>query len=149
MKTIEKDELFDNVRQFLKKKGIELTDGSYSRTIQKSCRIVADVVNMGQQGLERAKNGIDRKLDQVREVIHRRTTPKPPSTAKTAATAPGAGSAAEAAGGPAQTATPPPIIQEPGTGARSSKAKGARPDRKKAARKPTGTTATKAGKAKK
>lgn len=78
MNTIEKDELYDNLRQFLKAKGVELAEGSYSQTIQKSCRILADVINMGQTGLERAKTGIDRKLDQVRQCIHDKTAPKPP-----------------------------------------------------------------------
>lgn len=78
MNTIEKDELYDNLRQFLKAKGVELAEGSYAQTIQKSCRILADVINMGQTGLERAKTGLDRKLDQVRQCIHDKTAPKPP-----------------------------------------------------------------------
>jgi hypothetical protein len=44
MNTIEKDELYDNLRQFLKDKGVELQEGSYAQTIQKSCRILADVL---------------------------------------------------------------------------------------------------------
>lgn len=80
MKKIEKDEIFQNLKEFLGVKGIQLTDGAYSQTIQKSCRIVADVINMGQQGIERAKTGIDTKLEQVRQAIHEKTAPKPPKT---------------------------------------------------------------------
>lgn len=82
MKKIEKDEIFQNLKVFLGVKGIQLTDGAYSQTIQKSCRIVADVINMGQQGIERAKTGIDTKLEQVRQAIHEKTAPKPPRTGK-------------------------------------------------------------------
>src|SRR5262249_21769837 len=83
MKPIEKDELYENLSQFLAAKGISLKEGSYSQTIQKSCRILADVINLGQQGIERAKNGIDQKLDQVRQIIHKKTPPKPPMGSKT------------------------------------------------------------------
>lgn len=83
MKTIEKEDLFQNVRQFLGTKGIQLGEGSYTQTIQKSCRILADVINLGQQGIERAKGGIDKKLDQVRQAIHEKTAPKPPKTETT------------------------------------------------------------------
>ncbi len=118
MKTIEKDDLFQNVRQFLGTKGIQLGEGSYTQTIQKSCRILADVINLGQQGIERAKGGIDKKLDLVRQAIHEKTAPKPPKT------------------GPTNNATtePNPEPAETGTGAEeptptASKGK-ARPKRK-------------------
>jgi hypothetical protein len=101
MNTIEKDELYDNLRQFLKAKGVELQEGSYAQTIQKSCRILADVINMGQTGIERAKSGIDRKLDQVRQCIHDKTAPRPPKSSAMA------GAAATAAStGTAETAEP-------------------------------------------
>lgn len=76
MKKIQKDELFENVKQFLSIKGIQLTEGPYSQTVHRSCRILADVINLGQQGIERAKTGIDQKLDQVRDVIHQKTAPR-------------------------------------------------------------------------
>lgn len=76
MKKIEKDELFQNLKEFLGVKGIRLTEGVYSQTIQKSCRILADVINMGQQGIERAKTGIDTKLEKVRRAIHEKTAPQ-------------------------------------------------------------------------
>lgn len=80
MKRIEKDELYDNLAQFLHQKGVQLTEGSYVQTLQKSCRMLADIINLGQQGLERAKTGIDTKLEQVRQVIHEKTAPKPGAT---------------------------------------------------------------------
>lgn len=105
MKTIEKDELYENLRQFLKRKGVELGDGSYAQRIQNSCRILADAINMGQTGLERAKTGIGTKLDQVREAIHKKTAPKPRGTSTSCcAASPEAGTGASAA-----TAAPPVI----------------------------------------
>jgi hypothetical protein len=82
MKPIDKDELFQNISGFLKTKGIELTDGSYANGIQKSCSLLADAINLGQQGFERAKTEVDKRLDQVRQVIHEKTAPKPPPTAQ-------------------------------------------------------------------
>jgi hypothetical protein len=76
MKPIQKDELFQNLSQYLKTKGIELQEGSYTRKIHQSCTVLADAINLSQQGLEKAKAGIDRKLDQVRQVIHEKTAPK-------------------------------------------------------------------------
>jgi hypothetical protein len=78
MKPIEKDELFNHVSQFLKNKGIEFKEGSYAQGIQKSCGILTDAINLGQQGIRQAKAGIDKKLDQMRQVIHEKTAPKPP-----------------------------------------------------------------------
>jgi len=78
MKKIDKDELFEHVSQFLKIKGVELQEGSYTRTIQKGCQVLADTVNLSQQAMERAKSGIERKLDQARQVIHEKTAPRKP-----------------------------------------------------------------------
>lgn len=84
MKPLSKDELFENLSGFLKTKGIELTDGAYAHGIQKSCSILADVINLGQQGLQKAKVGLDQKVDQMRQVIHEKTAPKPPPAATAA-----------------------------------------------------------------
>jgi hypothetical protein len=78
MKPIQKDEMFAHVSQFLKGKGIELKDGSYVEGIQKSCGILTDAVNLSQQGLERAKGEIEKRMNQMRQVIHEKTAPKPP-----------------------------------------------------------------------
>jgi hypothetical protein len=76
MKPIQRDELYEHLSGFLKGKGIELKDGSYANGIQKGCTLLADAINMSQKGLSRAKVGIDRKLDQMRQVIHEKTAPK-------------------------------------------------------------------------
>jgi hypothetical protein len=73
MKTLQKDELFQNLQNFLKNKGVELKDGSYAQKIQKSCALLSDAINTSQQGLTRAKTEIDKKLDQLRQVIHEKT----------------------------------------------------------------------------
>lgn len=93
MNAINKDELYHNLNGFLKAKGIELTEGSYARTIQKGCSILADAINLGQQGLERAKTGIDNKLNQMRQAIHEKTAPKPPATAASSASSGNTGTA--------------------------------------------------------
>lgn len=81
MNPIRKDELYENISQFLKNKGIELKEGSYTQGIHAGCSLLADAINLSQTGLERAKNGIEKKLDQVRQVIHEKTAPKPPVSA--------------------------------------------------------------------
>ena len=77
MKPIEKDELYENLSQFLKGKGIELKEGSYSKGIHAGCSFLADAINLSQAGIERAKAGIDKGLEQVRQAIHEKTAPKP------------------------------------------------------------------------
>jgi len=77
MKPLEKDELFQNLSEFLKGKGVEFVEGSYSNRIQKSCALLSDAINVGQEGFERAKVQVDKKLDQMRQVIHEKTAPKP------------------------------------------------------------------------
>jgi len=86
MKPDKKDELYQNLSGFLKTTGIELKKGSYTDGIHKSCGLLADAINLGQQGFERAKVGIDHKLEQMRQVIHEKTAPK--GTTPTAAAPP-------------------------------------------------------------
>jgi hypothetical protein len=78
MNPIRKDELYENISQFLKSKGIELREGSYTKGVHAGCSLLADAINLSQTGLDRAKNGLEKKLDQVRQVIHEKTAPKPP-----------------------------------------------------------------------
>src|SRR6266566_4747348 len=75
MNPIRKDELYENISQFLKGKGIELKEGSYTKGIHAGCSLLADAINLSQTGLERAKTGIEKKFDQVRQVIHQKTAP--------------------------------------------------------------------------
>ena len=88
MKSIQKDEMFAHVSQFLKGKGIELKEGTYARGIQKSCGILTDAINLSQQGIERARGEIGKRVDQMRQVIHEKTAPggaAKPSAGKTKA----------------------------------------------------------------
>src|SRR5262245_18866606 len=85
MKPIEQHELYENLRGFLKSKGVDLQEGSYARGIQRSCSLLTDAINLGQQGFERAKVGIDKKLDQMRQVIHEKTAPRSKAASAAAA----------------------------------------------------------------
>ena len=110
MNPINRDELFQQVSQFLKAKGIELQEGSYARTIQKGCQVLADTINLSQQAMDRTKATVGQKLDEVREVIHQKTAPKPPKA----------------------PATPPPVTSEPSSKAAKESPK--RPRRTPSAR---------------
>ncbi len=98
MKTIKQDELFDNLRGFLKTKGIELAEGSYSGAIQKSCGLLSDAINLGQKGMHRAKAEMEKALEQARQVIHEKTAPRSAGPKP----APASGAAKEKAKGPAK-----------------------------------------------
>jgi len=87
MKPIQKDELYKHLSQFLKNKGVELKEGSYTRGIHAGCSLLADAINLSQAGLDRAKAGLDKKLTQVRQVIHEKTAP----TSRTTSAPPKAG----------------------------------------------------------
>src|SRR5262249_22068409 len=76
MKPIEKNELYENLRQFLKGKGVDLTEGSYSKGIHAGCSLLADAINLSQTGLELAKTELEKRVDQVRQVIHEKTAPR-------------------------------------------------------------------------
>lgn len=76
MKNIKKDELYQNLSQFLKGKGIELKEGQYTKGVHAGCSLLADAINLSQTGLERAKSEFDRQVDQLRQVIHEKTAPK-------------------------------------------------------------------------
>jgi hypothetical protein len=88
MKPLEKDELFQHLHGFLKNKGVELKEGGYSQTIQKSCSLLSDAINAGQDGLSRAKVEVDKRLDQLRQVIHEKTAPRGSRLAQSASAAP-------------------------------------------------------------
>lgn len=96
MKKIKPDEIYHHLSGFLKSRGIELTEGSYSQTIQKSCGVVSDVINLTQTSLHRAKGEMEKALDHARQVIHEKTAPPTPGSVppKVKATAPKARSAA-------------------------------------------------------
>ena len=76
MSDINKEEMFGNLKNFLKSKGIEIQEGAYADGIRKGCEILTDTVNMSQRAFERAKDAMDKSLDEVRQTIHERTAPK-------------------------------------------------------------------------
>ena len=76
MKQIQKDELYAHLSDFLRDKGIELKEGSYSKGIHAGCSLLADAINLSQAGIDRAKTELDKQLQQVRQVIHEKTAPK-------------------------------------------------------------------------
>jgi hypothetical protein len=78
MQTIKKDELFRNLGDFLKSKGIELNDGSYTTRIQQGCNLLSDAINATQKTVKKTKVQVDQALDQLRQTIHQRTAPPPP-----------------------------------------------------------------------
>jgi len=82
MKTIKKDELFHSLGDFLKSKGIELNEGSYTARIQKGCNLLGDAINATQKTVGSTKVKVDRALDQLRQTIHERTAPPEPPPAK-------------------------------------------------------------------
>lgn len=77
MKQIDKNELYQNLRGFLKSKGIELQDGSYANRVRQGCGLLADAVNATQKTVRRARVEVDRKLDQLRQSIHNATASEP------------------------------------------------------------------------
>lgn len=76
MQTIQKDELFQNLGGFLKSKGIELNEGSYTKRIQQGCNLLSDAINATQKTVKKAKGQVDQTLDQLRKTIHESTAPK-------------------------------------------------------------------------
>src|ERR1039457_5525121 len=88
MKTIKKDELFSNLGDFLKSKGIELNEGSYSARIKQGCNLLADAINATQKTVSKTKVKVDQALDGLRQTIHESTAPPPPpqTTSKSRAT---------------------------------------------------------------
>ncbi len=78
MNKVDKDELFRNVSEFLKTKGIQLQQGSYTHTIEMGCQVLADTINLTQQAMDRAKSEIEKTLEQARQTIHEKTAPRKP-----------------------------------------------------------------------
>ena len=78
MNKIDHEELFGNIKNFLKSKGIDLQDGTYTQRIRKGCGLLADSINMSHKARTSAKNTVDEKLEKLRQTIHEQTAPKPP-----------------------------------------------------------------------
>jgi len=109
MSKIDKDELFQHLSGYLKAKGVELQEGSYTRRIQQGCNLMAETVNRSQSALQAAKTEVGKRLDQVRQVIHEKTAPTPPP----------ANVQSDPPAGEAKTASPKPKAKKPA--ARSTK----------------------------
>src|SRR5262245_21428398 len=78
MKTIKKDELYRNLSDLLKAKGIELKNGVYPQRISRACDLLTDAINETRKTVKQAKGKVNEKLDQLRQSIHNVTAPKPP-----------------------------------------------------------------------
>jgi len=105
MKTIKHNELYEHVSEFLRSRGIELKDGTFTRGIRRGCTLLTDTVNTAQQGLHKAKSQVETKVNEVRQAIHRKTAPR--GAAKPAGRKPKPASSASAAG-KARAAERPP-----------------------------------------
>lgn len=88
MKQIAPNELYANFSGFLKSKGITLTDGSYADGLRKSCSLLTDAINLGQESIERAKKEFGKNCQHLRQVIHEKTAPKPAANGHRARTKP-------------------------------------------------------------
>jgi hypothetical protein len=108
MKPIDKDELYQHLSNFLSSKGIDLKQGSYTHGIQKGCTLLTDAINLSHSGLKKAKTQVDQKLDQMRQVIHEKTAPRPEPPA------PGAAVPSSQAA-PVSGESPPPQAAAPAT----------------------------------
>jgi hypothetical protein len=83
MSDIKKEEMFGNLKSFLKSKGIEIQEGSYANGIRRGCDILTDTVNMSQRAFDRAKVAVDEGLDKARQTVHEYTAPRTqPGSAK-------------------------------------------------------------------
>ena len=100
MKPIQKDELYKHLSHFLKSKGVELKEGSYTKGIHAGCSLLADAINLSQTGFERAKAGLDKKIGEVRQAIHKKTAPRRPTAPASA----GPSSAQKTKNGPSKPA---------------------------------------------
>jgi hypothetical protein len=121
MKRINQGELFQHLGGFLKAKGIELREGSYTRRIQQGCALLSDTINLSQTGLEKAKTKAEQKLEELRQVIHEKTAPKSAGAPEAPPPPPTIPPASKAA--PATRAKVPP---RKGTTRRSAKARRSR-----------------------
>jgi len=79
MKKIEKDELYEHLRGFLKSKGIALDSGTYTQRIHQGCNLLAETINAAQTTVARARAEADKRLDELRQSIHEATAPKSPA----------------------------------------------------------------------
>lgn len=82
MSKVDKHELFQNLRGFLKSKGVTLDEGTYSKRVEQACHVLAGAVNAGQTAVDRAKVEVNKTVDNLRQSIHEATAPKSRASAK-------------------------------------------------------------------
>ena len=111
MNKVEKEEMFGHVRAFLKSKGIELQEGSYAQRIRQGCGILTDTINLSQEALGKTKAAVGKGLDQVRQVIHEKTAPKPPAAKGQHGNPPARGASPEDKSAPKKS--PPAKLRNP------------------------------------
>ncbi len=120
MKPLKQNEIFQNLSGFLKTRGIELKEGSYATGVQKSCALLTNAINLGQESFERAKVEFDKSMEHMRRVIHEKTAPKAPPVQTSAAPPPTA-----AKGNPRPAAAKKPLKRaQPRKPAKKSTGKG-------------------------
>ena len=78
MKKIYEGELFGHLSGFLKAKGIELKEGTYTKHIEQGCSLLSSAINVSQKGIKRAQAEAAKTIDEMRQVIHEKTAPQPP-----------------------------------------------------------------------
>ena len=76
MKKIDKSELYEHLRSFLKSKGVALEDGSYAKRLEQGCDLLTDAINTTQTGVERAREKVGGAVENLRETIHKATAPR-------------------------------------------------------------------------
>lgn len=82
MKKLGKDDLYQHIDQFLKDKGIDIQDAKpFGRSLQKGCQALTDMINGAQAAVEKSRNRMDRGIDKMREIIHKKTAPRKKSEA--------------------------------------------------------------------
>src|SRR5882724_2130709 len=86
MKPIDKDELYEHLSGFLKNRGVEIKPGTATKGIQTGCTFLAEAINRSQAGIQLAKAEVEKKLEQMRQVIHESTAPRQPRAPASAKT---------------------------------------------------------------
>ena len=109
MKNIGKDELYRNITEFLRSRGIELKDGAYAEHIRRGCGFLTEAINATQRTVKRAREGVDQKLAQLRRSIHEATSPSPPEAPAPTPT-------------PTPSSAPPPPASKPSPARKPAKA---------------------------
>lgn len=87
MKNIAKDELFEHLGDFLKRKGILLEKGSYTRRIRQGCNLLSDAINATQKTMVRARAEMDKSLTKLRTSLRKQAAKKKVAKKKAASRA--------------------------------------------------------------